>query len=98
MGRSGLRTRPAGSGGVPVDRAVTALLAEVLYQRRRDRDERSLALVGDLFFELKENSAARREFVEIACDCIEALAEELGMDPLVILRGIQSKRYRGRAD
>ncbi len=75
--RSGLRARSAGRE-VPVERVVTAVLAEALHQRGLYPDERDLTLLDDLLHELATTpQVALAELVDMATGCVELVAELL---------------------
>ena len=90
--RSRLRARGAGSG-VSVDHQVTAVLAEFLYQRSIDDVEaRNFRLANELANELPP--VAKWNLLDMACGCIELLAQEEDRDSVEMLRELMAYRDR----
>ena len=90
---AGSRTR-----GVPVEQRLTALLAEVLHQRQLDSGDRDLDLALRLLDELRAERYGVVDLVDIACGCIELLAQDQERDAHALLREILSFRARFRDD
>jgi len=94
--RTRLRARSAGSE-VPVDRLVTSLLTELVYQHDLDPAERDATLLCELVDELASlPQVAIVDLADMAAGLVEALAERLDEDPLELLRRLTELRGRPR--
>ncbi len=82
---------------MPVDRLVTSLLTELVYQHDLDPAERDSALLCDLVDQLATMpQVAILDLADMAVGALEALAERLDEDPLELLRRLTELRGRPR--
>ncbi len=94
MRRTRLRARSAGSE-VPVDRLVTSLLTELVYQHGLAPAERDPTLLCDLVDQLATMpQVAILDLADMAVGLLELVAEDHDEDPLELLRRLT--QFRGR--